>query len=97
MKFTILCSERCLIENKLAKRVKTSPKHMFRICTEYKKFVFKDSIMPPTLLLHKQLMHYLNFLSSRNPISLVLLPPNKAHESYGVLFRRQCNIYAKRK
>ena len=73
---------------------------MFRVCTEYKNFLFKDSIVAFVvfaLLLHKQLTHHLNCLSSRNPMSLVLLPLDKARKNYGVLFTRQCNIYTKRK
>ena len=74
-----------------------SPKHMFRVCTDYKNFVLKDSIVTLALPLHKQLTHHLNHLFSRNPMSLVLLPLNKACKSYGTLFRWLCNIYAKQK
>jgi len=73
---------------------------MFRVCTEYKNFLFKDSIVAFVvfaLLLHKQLTYQLNCLSSRNPMSLVLLLLDKARKSYGVLFTRLCNIYTKRK
>ena len=52
--------------------------------------VLKDSIVALALLLHKQLAHHLNCLSSRNPMSLVLLPLNKAHKSYMAFCLESC-------
>ena len=65
-------------------------------CSGYKNFVFKDLMVAFALLLHKQLTHHLNHLSSRNLMNLVSLLLSKARGSYGVLFKRQCNINAKR-
>jgi len=50
---------------------------MFHVCSEYQNLAFKGFILPFALILHKQLIHQLNRLSSRDLMNQVLLLLNK--------------------
>ena len=53
-------------------------------------FMVQGSFLASPSLLHKELTHELNCLSSRNLINQTSCLSTKVHGSYGVLFRKRC-------
>ena len=57
---------------------------------EHVNFAVQGSFLASPSLLHKELTHESNRLSSRNLINQTLCPSTKVRGSYGALFRGRC-------
>ena len=58
--------------------------------SEHVNFAVQGSFLASTSLLHKELTHESNRLSSRNLINQTSCPSTKVRGSYGALFRGRC-------
>ena len=92
----ILCSEGCLIRFRPYKLLNMLVyRNMFKITcfyrhSEHVNFAVQGSFLAPPSLLHKELTHESNRLSSRNLINQTSCLSTKVRGSYGALFRRRC-------
>ena len=65
-------------------------KHVFLLALEHVNFAVQGSFLAPPSLLHKELTHESNRLSSRNMINQTSCLSTKVRGSYGALFRGWC-------